>query len=377
MVKLNINYVPESLISKTLVLDYKEQITKILPIIAGKKYEGVIINKNNEYFGIIDSKAIYRFSELKLSKNESVENFVIKAPVIDKHTPLFDVINYFINVKINILPYHNKNKIEGILTRQTMLKILISSKLINETEVGKIMTIPIIAINTDTDISVAKKIMFDHKIGKLIVLKDNKPIGILSLKDITYKYTLNDRLPEMKDIKYSPKNIDIESIIEKNIKTIDYNDSLLNAARKMIEEDISSLLVIKDSRYIGIITISDILKNIIINNNISENRILLSGVDDEIKEYKDEIIHEIEEEIDKIEKMSDYKIVYFTLNIKRNNRFYQLYGRVNLEKIGIISLHVEEFLLDKALKKLLTLIDKELKKDKEQLLTMRKIDNNE
>lgn len=377
MVKLNINYVPENLASKTFVLEYKEPITKIISLIANKKYNGIIVNKNNKYFGIIDSKSIYKFSELKLSENESIENFIIKAPIINKQTSLFEILNYFINLKTNVLPYLNKNKLDSILTRQTLLKIILSLKLVNEIKVEKIMTFPIIAVDVNTNILQAKKILSDHRIGRLIVIKDNKPIGILSLKDIIYKYMLNERLPEKKDSRSSLKNIDIESIIEKNVKTIDYNSSISDAVRKLIEEDISSLVVVKNSKYVGFITISDIIKNIIIKNNITENKILLSGIDEEIKEYENEIKEEIKEEIEKIEKISNYNITYFTLNIKRNNRFYELYARVSFDKLGIISLHVEGYLIDKALKKLLKILDNEIKKDKAQLLTIKKIDSNE
>ncbi len=377
MVKLNINNVSEKFISKTLILDCKKQITKIIPLIEDKKYSGFIINRNSKYFGIIDSKSIYKFSELNLPKNESVEKYIVKAPVINNKTPLSEILNYFINIKTNVLPYQSKNKINSLLTRQTLLKIILSLKIFKDIKVEEIMTFPIIGVGVDTKIAQAKKIILDHKIGRLIIIRNNKPVGILSLKDIVYEYTLNEKLPERKDKKYSSKDINIESIMQKNIKLINYNDSVSNAIQKILREQISSLVVIKNSKYIGLITISDIIKNIIIKDNITESKILLSGIDKKTKEYTEEIKEEIKEEIIKIEKINNYNILYFTLNIKRNNKFYQLYAKVNFDKLGIISLHVEEYLMDKALKKLLKLLNNEIRKDKDQLLTIRKIDNNE
>ncbi len=377
MVKLNINNVSEKFISKTLILDCKKQITKIIPLIEDKKYSGFIINRNSKYFGIIDSKSIYKFSELNLPKNESVEKYIVKAPVINNKTPLSEILNYFINIKTNVLPYQSKNKINSLLTRQTLLKIILSLKIFKDIKVEEIMTFPIIGVGVDTKIAQAKKIILDHKIGRLIIIRNNKPVGILSLKDIVYEYTLNEKLPERKDKKYSSKDINIESIMQKNIKLINYKDSVSNAIQKILREQISSLVVIKNSKYIGLITISDIIKNIIIKDNITESKILLSGIDKKTKEYTEEIKEEIKEEIIKIEKINNYNILYFTLNIKRNNKFYQLYAKVNFDKLGIISLHVEEYLMDKALKKLLKLLNNEIRKDKDQLLTIRKIDNNE
>ncbi len=376
MVRLKINYIPQELATKTISLSNNEPITKIIPMIKDKKYEGVIINKNNKYFGIIDSKGLYKFSELRMPKNESAESFAVKAPVINNETDLFTVLDYFTNIKTNVLPYSYKNKIDSVLTRKSLLKFILSSKLINEMPVEKIMTFPVIAADADTGLITAKKIMSDHRLSRLIVLKNNSPIGIISMKDIVYKFSLDEKLPEMKDVRFNINNINIGSLCERNVKTIEYNRLVSEATRKMVEQGISSLVVVKDKKYIGIVTISDILKNIQINEHIQENKIFIIGIDDETKEYEDEIREQLRNEINKIEKLN-YNVNYLTLNIKRNNRYYQLNARVNLDHTGIISLHVEEYLLDKAMKNLLLLIEKELKKEKSQMLTLRKVDRNE
>ncbi len=375
MVKLTINYIPQELTTKTPIFSNKEPITKIIPLIKDNKYDGVIINKNNKYLGIIDSKSLYKFSELVMPKNETAENFIIKAPIINNKTDLFTVLDYFTNIKTNVLPYSDKNKITNIFTRKSFLKLILSAKLINETSVDRIMTFPLIAADANTGLSTAKKIMLDHKLSRLIVIKNNSPIGIISLKDIAYKFSLNEKLPEKKDPSFNINNIKIESICEKNVKVINYDKPISEAIRNLIEQEISSLIVVKNNRYIGIVTISDILKNISINKYLVENKIFIIGIDDETREYEDEIKDAIKEEINKIEKMN-YSVNYFTLNIKRNNRYYQLNARINLNHTGIISLHVEEYLLNKALKNLVALLEKELKKTKSQLLSLRKVDKN-
>ena len=251
------------------------------------------------------------------AKNESAESFAVKAPIINNETDLFTVLDYFTNVKTNVLPYSYKNKIDSIVTRKSLLKFILSSKLINEMTVEKIMTFPVIAADADTGLITAKKIMSDHKLGRLIVLKNNSPIGIISMKDIVYKFSLNEKLPEMKDVRFNINNINIGSLCERNVKTIEYNKLVSDATRRIVEQGISSLVVVKDKKYIGIITISDILKNIQINEQIQENKIFIIGIDDETKEYEDEIREQLRSEINKIEKMkSDYKEGEAVLRLK-------------------------------------------------------------
>jgi len=93
----------------------------------------------------------------------------------------------------------------------------------------------------------AAKIMSDKNIGSLIVIKKDKIVGIVTERDI------------MKNIgKIGGK---ISSVMTKNVVTIEFKDTIDNAALIMAKNKIKRLPVMKKGILVGIITATDILAN--------------------------------------------------------------------------------------------------------------------
>ena len=105
------------------------------------------------------------------------------------------------------------------------------------------------AFVVDSEISVkeAAKIMSDKNIGNLIVMRDEKIVGIVTERDV------------IKNI--SSLGSRVSSIMSKNVITIDKNDSLENAAELMAEKKIKRLPVLNKGELVGIITATDIIAN--------------------------------------------------------------------------------------------------------------------
>jgi len=97
----------------------------------------------------------------------------------------------------------------------------------------------------------AKSILLRHRISRLIVSKDDKPIGIITEKDLVKAiYTLND-IPIEKML--------VSEIMSKSLVSVGENATLYDCARLMLSNKISSILVIKkDGSLSGIITKTDL-----------------------------------------------------------------------------------------------------------------------
>lgn len=104
------------------------------------------------------------------------------------------------------------------------------------------------AIVVDFDISLkeAAKIMSDKNIGSLIVLKDNKIIGIITENDIVRNVSNLDRK--------------ISQIMSKRVLTINEDEDIDNAAELMGKNKIKRVPVIdKNGRLTGIVTTTDLI----------------------------------------------------------------------------------------------------------------------
>jgi len=118
--------------------------------------------------------------------------------------------------------------------------------LLNSMKVKEVMNKAVV-IDHDMSLKEAAVIMSNRNIGSLIVLKNNKIAGIITEKDI------------MSNISSLSKSV--SSAMNKNVVTIEKNESLDNAAFLMTEKKIKRLPVTDKESLVGIITATDIIAN--------------------------------------------------------------------------------------------------------------------
>ncbi len=111
------------------------------------------------------------------------------------------------------------------------------------------MTAAPIAIDEDTDLSTARKILRDNKIRHLPVVHDEKLMGILSERDMR----LVSLLPEI-------SKIAVADVMSRKPLTVDEEMSVLEAVAKMAEKKYGCLIVTDSTGAIsGIFTSQDAL----------------------------------------------------------------------------------------------------------------------
>ncbi|MDR2545577.1 MAG: CBS domain-containing protein [Methanobrevibacter sp.] len=122
-------------------------------------------------------------------------------------------------------------------------------------KIKDVMNKGIISIRKDENPIKAFKKMYEADIKRLFVVDENEnPIGVISHNDII------DLLKSLHEKKYT-----IESVMSKNLLTIDEDDSIKDCANLMLRADISGLLVVKDEKPVGVITRTDICRLVAAN----------------------------------------------------------------------------------------------------------------
>ena len=132
-------------------------------------------------------------------------------------------------------------------------------------------------VDKDQMISKALNIMRKKKdISRLIVMDKQKPVGIISFRDVA------DRLGTYKTEGISPTSLRVSSAMSYPIKTISPDADLIEAAKMMMEEKISSILVMDGEKLWGIITKHDLLaiglqcKKIKVKDLMTENPVAIT-----------------------------------------------------------------------------------------------------
>jgi CBS domain-containing protein len=107
----------------------------------------------------------------------------------------------------------------------------------------------VVVAKADVTIKEASKVMTQYKIGSLIVLKDDKIVGIMTESDI---------------VKSVSKDLDLDStvleeVMSKKIVTIDPEKTIEDAVDLMVKNKIKKVPVVEQGKIKGIITASDIV----------------------------------------------------------------------------------------------------------------------
>ncbi len=116
------------------------------------------------------------------------------------------------------------------------------------------MTSNPITVPSNTGLKECSKLMAQHKIGGMLITspEDNKKlVGILTDQDIVRKVVGEGK---------NPLTLNVKDVMQSKIISILPEEDIYFAIRKMGEENIRHLPVIKDEKLIGLITSKDTLK---------------------------------------------------------------------------------------------------------------------
>ena len=108
-------------------------------------------------------------------------------------------------------------------------------------------------------------ILKEREISFLVVVKEGKPIGIVSERDIVRKIVADNN---------DAQTTQLETIMSKNFKWVEPNASIESAVQKMLNNNIRRLVVLENEDLVGVITQTDLtefLRSKILINATVEN----------------------------------------------------------------------------------------------------------
>ncbi len=365
---------PKELLSKVSFVDYKTSIREAKEML--KKVQVLVVKKDGSYYGIIDHRAIYRhIPSIKASDSEKVHRITIHAPRITDATTLNDAAYYFCKSGLKALAYEDDGKILGAIERPVLLKMMLSTKVLEHMRVGDYATTPALAIDSSMSISQAISAMRANKVHRLLVMKNNKFEGIVTNRDIHTRNLLNERNPEKSD-PHNPAGAEVGSVTERNIASIESSAMLPDAARIMIERGISSVVVTSKNKPAGIITMRDILEGVVGARNIDERNVFITGFDETTYQFEDSVKEELKSLMARLERMHKVDVGYITMRIKRIKlKSYELHARISLGNKGMISMHASGNSFHEAFSGLMKKMKEKVAREKEiAVSSKRKLD---
>ncbi len=111
-------------------------------------------------------------------------------------------------------------------------------------------------VATDATVFEALAIMADKEIGSLVVMQDDKPVGLFSERDYARNIILKGR---------TSKQTQVSEVMSSHVVVAHPEQTVEDCMAIMTEKRVRHLPVMQDNQLIGIISIGDLVKAIIEN----------------------------------------------------------------------------------------------------------------
>ena len=225
----------------------KHKITRLV-VVKDKKIAGMLTYKDI-------SKALGSVKERVSSSHIHVAGAYTEEPVTA--SPETDIATAaFMMLKHNIsgIPVLENGELAGIVTKTDIIKTIKSKK-----QVKELMLNPI-CVSPDDRIIHARKLMLDYDITSMPVVKE-KLVGLISRKEISIA------MDRFRSIEKRHQNSRIENVLVSDImrpdpRTVMPTTTLEETAKTMVDHRISGLPVTEKDKLVGIITKTDLIKEI-------------------------------------------------------------------------------------------------------------------
>lgn len=120
--------------------------------------------------------------------------------------------------------------------------------------VKDIMTKSVISVDASMTVNEAAKMMENSKVGSVVVMENNQPIGIMTDRDFAIKIAAHAY----------PIFTKIKQVMSTPLISVRSDELAWHAADKMYSNKIRTLPVVKDDEVVGVITATDLVNQLVL-----------------------------------------------------------------------------------------------------------------
>ncbi|MCZ2808520.1 MAG: CBS domain-containing protein [Candidatus Bathyarchaeota archaeon] len=220
----------------------------------------VVLNSKGKYVGVIAHRWIARSRYDPFTTK--VKSLMRSAPTVSLQDSLSKVARLMITSGISQLPVFSGEKLAGIVTDEDVIQGAVIGNW-GSTKVEEVMTKKPFFVEEDESVGAVLSLFREQGISHAPVVSDGSLVGIVSIQNIItsifqprQRQTVGDIVGE----KVPVLSIPAKGIMTKPVITVLPETLLKDAVEKMQEFDISSLVVVRKGRPVGILTKRDLLE---------------------------------------------------------------------------------------------------------------------
>ncbi|MCI0503580.1 CBS domain-containing protein [Candidatus Micrarchaeota archaeon] len=349
-------------IVRALVLDSSDSLSKALTEL--DESPAVIVTKNGGYFGIIDHRCISH--GIRDPHKVKCETVIAKPPVLMESAGVPERVEAFLLGHFKALPVLDSDKKPlGLTTRVELLKEMAVESMVPQMQVSELMSSPAYIIDEGETVGSAKRTLREKDTHRLVVTRMGKLIGVVSTYDIGTWSGKPNLTGGRKDIRMSePINVEemkISEFLRPEATLVKENATLEEAVRRMIDKQVSTVIVVTEGKPVGVVSALDIFKKV---QEMSKDgiQIQVSGLSQDDAAYFSRIYAKIGHVLEKFGE--SFNIRNASVHVKSGKSTYVVNVYFDTDD-GHISLKTERGALKEGIDELAVEINEILRKKKE------------
>ncbi|MGQ9722190.1 MAG: CBS domain-containing protein [Candidatus Jordarchaeum sp.] len=220
-----------------------------------------VVDKEGNYEGVLARRWIMRSKKLDPSATK-VETLMRPAPVVREEESVGKAASLMIESSIRELPVFNGDKLVGVVTDEDIIHGAVMTEWGN-IKIEEIMTEKPFVVEDDDSVGNVLSLFRTQDISHAPVVKKGKPVGMVSIQDIidnffqpTKRQKVGERIGEKIDLLGAP----VKNIMSKPLISVSPETSLRDAEKKMHDFGVSSLVILKKGKIVGIVVKRDFLE---------------------------------------------------------------------------------------------------------------------
>ena len=266
---------------KPITILKRSTISEIIKKLLENNLSRLIVVEDQKPIGIITEKdvGLFLFSETTKQGLDNIPITNIMKPIfyVEKSLSPQNSAKTMIENGVSSLAIGSSAEIKGIFTKTDLVKYYLDN-FSNENKVVDYMTHDYVNTHTAAPLFKVIRKMLESKVSRIIVKNQNEnPVGVISFRDLfrisielgseedDSGFTISDQIRKGFLSEEGFGNISLaRDVMTKGLITIKFNQSLIDACKLILENNVSGLVVLDGNESIaGIISKTDIIKAII------------------------------------------------------------------------------------------------------------------
>lgn len=273
MIKKIISVTPNTTLLEARDILLRHKLKRLVVLDSQQKPVGIITEKDI-------AKTVYALGS-KPIKSVKVGGFMSKNLItVKKTSTIYDCAKLMKNKKISSIIVLEDNGVFAGLVTKTDLSSIFLTQATSPLKISKIMTRRVITAMPGDSLLYVESLLINNRISRIIIERNKKPVGIITFRDFVpaklphwIAQSADPQEVEKYKLSFGPSEFQVNQmshllhfkavdIMSSNPITVDANEDVSVAVLLMIRNGISGIPVVRNSKLVGIITKSDIVKAI-------------------------------------------------------------------------------------------------------------------